>query len=216
VKGIIHIGANSGQEAHGYHARGVMDVLWIEPHPDVFPLLLENIKKFDGQIAVQALVTDKDDAEYDFNCSMNSGHSSSIYDFHLHQKMFPGISMAKKIKIKSKTLPTILKENNISMDRYDSLVIDVQGAELLVLKGAAAILNCFESINLEAADFESYKGQCLLKDVDEFMHEHGFQRDKIYKMWGHPNGKTIVKIEEGDYYDVTYRRCKKDCVLDER
>ena len=46
VSGVIHIGANTGQERHAYAAH---DVIWIEPIPDVFDKLLENIQDFPKQ-----------------------------------------------------------------------------------------------------------------------------------------------------------------------
>ena len=39
-------------------------------------------------------------------------------------------------------------------------MLDTQGAELLVLKGAAGLLHRFQFIKVEAADFESYANGC--------------------------------------------------------
>ena len=47
-KGIIHVGANVGQEADEYQPR---DVVWIEPIPSVFLKLQGNILKYKNQIA---------------------------------------------------------------------------------------------------------------------------------------------------------------------
>ncbi|HQZ44413.1 MAG TPA: hypothetical protein PK735_16105, partial [Flavobacteriales bacterium] len=41
--GVLHVGANEGQERQIYHEQG-MKVLWIEPLPDVFEKLLHNLK----------------------------------------------------------------------------------------------------------------------------------------------------------------------------
>jgi len=66
VTGIIHVGANLGQERELY-AKYKLKVLWIEPLPHIFEKLRENIRGFPDQIAINHLITDKDDAEYLFH-----------------------------------------------------------------------------------------------------------------------------------------------------
>jgi putative component of toxin-antitoxin plasmid stabilization module len=77
ITGVIHVGANIGQECQTY-AQNNLDVLWIEPIPDIFERLTKNIACYPKQKAVNALVTDKDGEEYAFNISSNYGNSSSI------------------------------------------------------------------------------------------------------------------------------------------
>ena len=58
--GVIHVGANTGQERYmyaGYRLR----VIWIEPLPAQFERLKQNIKAHPNQIAINALITDRDD-----------------------------------------------------------------------------------------------------------------------------------------------------------
>ena len=50
VSGVIHVGANEGQEREDYAARNLR-VLWIEPIPSVFARLTLNIAKYDRQEA---------------------------------------------------------------------------------------------------------------------------------------------------------------------
>lgn len=44
VKGIIHVGANTGQEMELY-AKYKLPVVWIEPIPEVFETLQNNLKQ---------------------------------------------------------------------------------------------------------------------------------------------------------------------------
>jgi len=206
--GIIHIGANGGQESDMYY-NGGNKVIWIEASPFVMPTLLDRIAKYENQKAIQALVTDKDGIEYDFLCDKNNaGQSSSLFDFHLHRKMFLKVVMGESIKLIGKTLPTILRENNINIEEYKHINMDVEGAELLVLKGAINILNNFERIILEASDFESRVGQPFLKDIEEFMSAHNFVKTEQRKIH-HADGVNVVSIEEGSYYEVTYKNIFK-------
>src|SRR5262245_57815470 len=82
-RGVIHVGANHGAECHVYGRNG-LKVVWIEPIPDVFQLLVENIRDFPDQMAINALITNEDGALCTLHISNNSGESSSILDLHLH------------------------------------------------------------------------------------------------------------------------------------
>lgn len=196
-KGIIHVGANTGQEI-GLYAKYNLPVIWIEPIPEIFQILQSNLKSYKRQIAITGLVTDLDNEDYHFNVASNNGASSSILELSLHQDIWPDVTFEKKIKLTSKILPTILKENNISITDYDMLVMDTQGSELLILKGAISILKNFKYIKTEVPDFESYKGCCQLKDIELFLNSYGFKECVRTKFATHSNG--------GNYYDIIYLR----------
>jgi FkbM family methyltransferase len=56
----------------------------------------------------------------------------------------------------------------------DFLKIDVQGAELLVLEGAAKRLNDILIVHTEVEFLPLYKGQPLFPDIDACLRRHGF------------------------------------------
>src|SRR5665213_2643311 len=58
VPGVIHVGANTGQERDLYQSHGV-GVVWVEPIPNVFDQLVKNIAAYPAQRAFKALLTDK-------------------------------------------------------------------------------------------------------------------------------------------------------------
>src|SRR5689334_3816241 len=135
VHGVIHVGANAGQERALYERQG-LDVLWIEPIPEVFAALRANIAAFPRQRALQALVTDRDDHDYEFHVANNAGESSSILELKQHKDVWPKVAFTASIKLRSVTLPTLLAREGVDITRYDALVMDTQGSELLVLQGA--------------------------------------------------------------------------------
>jgi hypothetical protein len=53
VVGIIHVGANIGQERDLYLASGAQNCVYIEPLPAIFDVLHENLKGYPGHRAVQ-------------------------------------------------------------------------------------------------------------------------------------------------------------------
>lgn len=197
ICGVIHIGANTGQERNLYNRRQLR-VLWVEPIPEVFETLKANIAGYPQQRAVQYLVTDRDDAEYAFHVASNNGASSSILDLKLHKDIWPEVSFTREVAIRSVTLPTLLVRESIDIGDYDALVMDTQGSELLVLQGAAAILGRLRFIKTEVPDFEAYAGCCQLRHIEQFLTAHGFREQRRHKF--------AERAAGGSYYDVTYER----------
>ena len=78
ISGVIHVGANSGLERGRYNRFG-LDVLWVEPIPEIFAELERNIIKLPRQRALQALVTDTDGKLYEFHIANNNGLCKSNY-----------------------------------------------------------------------------------------------------------------------------------------
>jgi FkbM family methyltransferase len=196
-KGVIHVGANTGQEAPAYAALG-LPVVWIEPIPGVYDRLLKNIAAYPNQRAIKALITDADDQLVTLHVSNNDGLSSSIFDLALHKDIWPDVGFVADLKLSSSTLPTALKQEVIDLAHYDALVMDTQGAELRILEGARAILPAFRYIKAEAADFEVYKGCATGKTLDDFLTAAGFQfirRDDF-----------ATRTSGGSCFDVLYRR----------
>ena len=201
IKGVIHVGANKGNERHIYNQNN-LNVLWFEPIPSVFSILQRKISYYkEKQKCIQALITDEDDKEYEFKVSSNSGLSSSIFDLNLHKQIWKRVSVTNSIKIKSTTLNSVFKNNSIlDINLYDSMIIDTQGSELLVLNGASNIVPKMKYIMVEIADFEAYTGCCKLPEMEEFMKNNGFREcERIVQTLKESNGV-------GNYFDMVYKR----------
>lgn len=197
ISGVIHVGANVGQERQLYEHFGLR-VIWIEPIPEVFETLKENIKGFPNQRAIQSLVTDRDDEEYQFHIADNNGASSSILDFKQHKDIWPEVAFITTISLRSTTLASLFQRERIDPFEYQALVLDTQGSELLVLKGGVPLLGSFKYIKTEVSDFESYVGCCQLAEVNSFMTQHGYGEFSRNKFASRPGG--------GSYFDIIYRR----------
>jgi len=187
-EGIFFIGSNDMREINSYieYKKGI----FIEPIPEVFEILKKNlnecnIKNSTNFIAINELITDKDNIEYEFNIFGelskkretqygNNRASSSILD--KNDKNFWGnCDNKKKIKIKSITIPSLLLKYNINIEEYPNLIIDVQGAELLVLKNFGEILDKINFITTEYSNIEYYKGQVLFPELNKFITQKGFK-----------------------------------------
>lgn len=196
-RGVIHVGANSGQERDDYDRLG-LNVIWIEPIPDIFETLRRNILNYSNQRAIMALVADQDDQDVTLNIASNHGASSSMFDLAGHKDLWPDVHYVDQLHLKSITLPTLIERENIDVSQYDALLLDAQGAEFPILKGAKPILNRFRFIQVEAADFEAYAGAARRDIITEFMVNSGFRLKRE---------EAIRKSPEiGGYFDLLFER----------
>ena len=157
VRGVIHVGANSGQERLLYNELG-LEVIWIEPVPAAFERLRANLEEFPKQRAYRYLITDEDDREYVFHISNNEAASSSILPIAKHKQMWPDVEYTDAITLTSSTLNTFVKRERVNLRKFQALILDTQGSELLILKGASKVLPEMRFVKVEVPDFESYAG----------------------------------------------------------
>jgi FkbM family methyltransferase len=197
VRGVIHIGANEGQERDLYAALG-MNVIWIEPIPEVFRVLKHNISEFPKQRAFNYLVMDENGKEYEFHISNHAGASSSILDFSKLREMWPDITYTNTVKVTGFTLRRILELEHLDLGGFDALVLDTQGSEHKILLGATDLLANFKFIKVEVPDFESYKGCCKIDELSSFMFTNGFHEQARFPFMSVPN--------VGTYFDVLYKQ----------
>jgi FkbM family methyltransferase len=197
VSGVIHVGANAGQERQLYHELG-LKVLWFEAIPKVYEELVANIAEMPRQNAICALLTDRDGEEYRFHVANNLGASSSIYEFGEHRDIWPQVEYVDQLTLRSSQLDTLMSAAEINRRDYQALVIDVQGAELLVLKGGKRTLRHCRYIKAEAADFDSYVGAARLQDLQRHLAPLGYREVARQPFAKHTNG--------GTYWDVTWER----------
>ena len=194
--GVIHIGANSGQEKDHYTKLRVERVIWIEADPEIYEILLRNIKNYKNFKAYNYLVTDKNKKKVKFNIANNDSNSSSIFELKDSKRLYPSLNYTKSILLNSKNLKTIVNEKKINLNNFDSLVLDVQGAELEILKGGGDLINKFKYIKLEAAEFHMYSRNPLYSEISKYLYSLGFKEIKKTCIAKNYNGKKA--------YDVLY------------
>ena len=86
-------------------------------------------------------ITDREEAKYVLHVADNNGASSSILPFAMHTSLYPEIAYCHDIKASSATLESFVQREKLNLDRYQALVLDTQGSEMMVLKGAVNILD---------------------------------------------------------------------------
>jgi len=175
---ILFIGANDMAEIY-YYAKGYNYGLFIEAIPNIFNKMVVNLNNCNkvystNFIGLNYLTTNENGKEYTFNIFNNNSASSSIYDPNDKEWAWNDVKKIDEIKLKSTRVKTILDKYNFDCKDYD-LILDVQGAELEVLKSFDEYLNYIKKIKVEVSQKEYYSGGVLFNDLHGFLVKHGFQ-----------------------------------------
>ena len=179
-KGILHLGGHLGEEARHYAAFG-KPVIWIEAIESLCKEMQHNISKFNNQQAFCALISDVDGQEKTFYVSNNQrGASSSIFEFDTYangeKSLWPNLNlkMVDSFKMQTKTLDTFFNENSLVAENFDFWILDLQGSELLALKGANKSIEKCNAILVEISTEPVYKGGVLWSELNAWLNENGF------------------------------------------
>ena len=188
IKGVFHVGAHDCEELLFYNSFGVKneDIVWIDA---VESKVTDATNR--GIVNVyNALITDKDDEDVEFNIS-NNIQSSSILEFGTHSQEHPWVVYTDKVLKKSITVDTFFEKNDLDASKYNFWNFDIQGAELIALKGATKSLQYAKALYLEVNEKELYKGCALIDEIDDFLSKHNFKR-------------VLTKITQHGWGDALY------------
>lgn len=196
--GILHIGASHGEEFEAYTAAGIERMIWIEAIPEVFEKLRAKLAPFPMAVPINACISDQEGKQVDFHITNNAGQSSSMLGLNLHREVHPDVHVVKTIQCITETMDGIISRKGFDLTYYDFLNIDLQGAELLALKGMKDHLHKIKYAYIEVNEKELYTGCPLIADIDAYMQTFGFYRADI-KMtdcgWGDALYKKIHNIK---------------------
>jgi FkbM family methyltransferase len=179
-KGVLHIGAHAGEEFSSYIETGVERVAWFEANPNLIPQLKSNTANESvEQYYYNVCLSENDGEKIVFNFS-NNGQSSSILELGTHAKMYPHIQYTGRQEMVARRMDKVILENFKELDirKYDFINLDVQGAELKVLKGFGNLLakEWIKGIYTELNFEEVYKGCALAHEIDAYLKPFGFTR----------------------------------------
>ena len=178
AKGVLHLGGHKGAEAEVYNWFS-KKVIWFEAVPYIYDLLKENTFVYPSQKCFCVLLGDEDYKKKEFYISNNDSASSSLFDFSkntLSGKYFPErkLEMKKKILLMMNKLDTIIKNYEINIREYDHWVLDLQGSELLALKGAEDSIQYCNSMLIEVSKVDIYEGGVLWNELSEWLKKKDF------------------------------------------
>jgi FkbM family methyltransferase len=173
--GVIHVGGYDGNEERWYRQWGARSV-WFEPLPEKHAQM-----RAKGLEAYQyALGSQAGTASLYLSDSLQC---CSLLEPSGHLEQYPQFGFEGSLEVQVRTL------DSFALKGFDMLVLDVQGYELEVLKGATATLRDVRLIYCEVAIIELYKGGALFHEIynhlsDSFRFLGVDWVDGIDKGWG--------------------------------
>lgn len=179
-KGVLHVGANIGEEAPVYNELGIERQTWVEGNRSLLPKLKENVLVGPNK-AVLEFLAGEEDKDVIFHISNNAGQSSSVLELGTHRFAHPEVIYNRHEMAPMRRLDTFFERHPELIADCDFLNIDVQGYELNVLKGMGDLLKQFKWAYLEVNKEELYEGCALVQELDMYLLGFGFKR--VETLW---------------------------------
>ena len=183
INGVLHIGAHDCEELSSYEIEGIdrNNIIWIDAMQEkVEQATVQNIPN-----VYQAVISDKvENVEFKIT---NNIQSSSILELEEHKNEHPWIYVESTRNLQTTTLKDFFKEHNLDYKKYNFWNLDIQGAELLALKGAGDFLKHVDVIYTEVNEKYLYKNCCLMNEIDDYLKKFRFERVETFMSkygWG--------------------------------
>ena len=153
-------------------------VVGIEANPEVYKEKSKPVADKWGFKCFNEFLSDKDKEIRDFYFA---GEGSSLYQGQ------PQWNKHTSIKVQTKTLATVIEENDIDMNEYDFLNIDAEGAEFDVLKGFEKYLDYIKVIDLETSYDDRHLSGADHDTIVKWLSERGFELKEMSDSYQHQN-----------------------------
>tara|TARA_Y100001970_G_C13568886_1_gene525205 strand:- start:52 stop:504 length:453 start_codon:yes stop_codon:yes gene_type:complete len=105
----------------------------------------------------------------------NNTQSSSILKLGKHSDLYPEIKYINEMEVETNTINQIF-QNKYNIKEFNFMNLDIQGAELLALKGSDNILRYIDAIYTEVNLDEIYLNCARIEDIDKYLEIFGFER----------------------------------------
>jgi hypothetical protein len=192
ITGILHVGAHKCEERYDYNRFGISDssIFWVEGNQEKVTKMKEK-----GIPNIYFGLVDEVEHDVDFLIT-NNGQSSSLLPLDTHAKHYPQIIVVQTIPTRTTTLKALIEKVTIPISICNFWNFDIQGAELLALKGAGDAIIYADFIYLEVNVETLYKDCALLPELDTYLGSKGFVR-------------VAIKLTEEGWGDALYVRASQ-------
>lgn len=177
-RGVVHVGAHQGQEVGQYLGYGFERIVLVEANPR----WCEELRaKFGGDARIRVFNYAVCDREGEVDLHIHTSRSgstepASILAMKRFREIVATLHTAGTVRVPATTLPALFARHGLDPGDYNFLNLDIQGAELLALRGAAPLLARMDAVISEVNLLELYEGGALEEDLVGFMATQGFDR----------------------------------------
>ena len=219
LHGVIHGGANDGEEIHNYIRMGIDFIIGFEPMSGVFEKLREDCARWPGelgiypkQLSVYKLALHDKNGKLPLHRSVGDGKGSTLFDVNYEhaevvknwnqgQGMFEGDETVRTVRFDS----WATKTPEVNLVNYDTLLLDTQGNEFEILKGMGTYLKGFKYLCIELSTEPAYKQETPAQAVSDWLATQGFIQDS--PLYSH-NDAFFIRKDIKPESDRQYRgRC---------
>jgi FkbM family methyltransferase len=189
---VFDIGAHFGDTILTYERLFPSATIWaFEPFPESFKILSQKFGNNPRIKLQQIALADSTGARTFFSNVDSSTNSLLKVPPNVHFYDLQGKDMMETrgtVQVQVSTLDEFCAKNNI--EKIDALKIDVQGAELLVFRGATDLLRrkAISTIYTEVLFAEHYENQAWFCDLWKFFQDNGYVLFGIYDIWRSSTG----------------------------
>jgi len=186
---IFDIGSCEGEDSIRYARLFPSARIWaIEPLPSNVELIKANLARYGvDRVEVVALALSDSAGRATFHVSSGrpdnappdvdwdfGNKSSSLLPPAEHLRIHPWVHFDKSIEVETDRLDALAQRCGVTT--IDYIHMDVQGAELSVLRGAGTLLDSVRVIWTEVEAKPLYQDQPLKGEVERFMRSRGFEK----------------------------------------
>ena len=196
LRGVIHVGAHAGEEVACYDAAGLRPIVLIEANPRCCDTLGSTFGSRGDVTVVHAAMTDFDGRTTLHLHTSRSGsqEAASLLDLKRFKDIVQTMTTPSAVEVPARRLDEVRAERFPS-EAFNLLVIDTQGTELEVLRGAERTLASIDAVIVEVALLELYDGGAAADAIRAFLDQRGFvevdalfhelrERDHVFPAWG--------------------------------
>ena len=186
IRGVIHVGAHHGEENKFYRDLGIKNRIYFEPGSQNFISLKRHISGYHPKIQ-KALGNENKMVFLNLDIE-NGGMSNSILKPKEHLTLYPNIHFGEPELVEM----IRLDDSGLDLTGFNLIVIDVQGYELEVFKGAAKTLENIDYIISEINKIELYEDGATVDQVVAFLSSYGFKLvEEVWDKHGWGDGLFI-------------------------
>lgn len=172
LRGVLHIGAHECEEMPFYLGLGLRpeDVYWI----DALENKVAEARERGIPNVFQACISDADSTAT-FRVASNV-QSSSILPFGTHAESYPWIYEQSALQLPTQTLRSWASKERVPIESLNFWNLDIQGAELMALRGAGELLRGVDAVYVEVNKEPVYQGCPMAAEIEEYLADFGLVR----------------------------------------